>query len=284
MTELVVNADALNGSRQLLAQQAADSLAQTADNRVLFASDDTSTLLSSSQNQLLVQRLDGSHIDDHCIDADSSKFFSSLNCFVNQQTVGDDCNVGACECVACENNCADECGANAVIDNIMSRRSIRKYKDMPVAREVMEKIAVCGINAPNGQSKQSWEVRVVENAEFQNEIKEVMALSGGERAAGCFYNAPVWVFIARDNSYDFSTIDCGLLAENMMLSANSLGVGSVCLGSPVRFILNSPEKDRVLSELGFSEGYELCLCIAFGYPDEAPKAKPRNIEKVRFID
>lgn len=196
----------------------------------------------------------------------------------------DDCNVGVCECVACENNCADECGANAVIDNIMSRRSIRKYKDMPVAREVMEKIAVCGINAPNGQSKQSWEVRIVENAEFQNEIKEVMALSGGERAAGSFYNAPVWVFIARDNSYDFSTIDCGLLAENMMLSANSLGVGSVCLGSPVRFILNSPEKDRVLSKLGFSEGYELCLCIAFGYPDEAPKAKPRNIEKVRFID
>jgi nitroreductase len=113
---------------------------------------------------------------------------------------------------------------------------------------------------------------------------EELGAVGGERAAGCFYNAPVWVFIARDNSYDFSTIDCGLLAENMMLSANSLGVGSVCLGSPVRFIQNSPEKDRVLSKLGFSEGYELCLCIAFGYPDEAPKAKPRNIEKVRFID
>lgn len=180
--------------------------------------------------------------------------------------------------------CTEKAEGNAVIENMMSRRSIRKYKNEPVAREVMEEIALCGINAPNGQNKQSWEVRIVDNPEFQNEIKAVMAAAGGERAAGCFYNAPVWVFIARDNGYDFSTIDCGLLAENMMLSAHSIGVGSVCLGSPVRFILTSPENDKVLSKLGFSEGYELCLCIGFGYPDEAPKAKPRDINKVKFVD
>ena len=196
------------------------------------------------------------------------------------------CSADAGECTAAE--CADDCSekaeGNAVIENIMSRRSIRKYRNEPVSREVMHEIALCGINAPNGQNKQSWEVRIVDNPEFQNEIKAVMAAAGGERAAGCFYNAPVWVFIARDNSYDFSTLDGGLLAENMMLSAHSLGVGSVCLGSPVRFILTSPRKDKVLSKLGFSEGYELCLCIAFGYPDEAPVAKPRDINKVKFID
>ena len=103
--------------------------------------------------------------------------------------------------------CSEKAAGNAVIENIMSRRSIRKYKNEPVAREVMEEIALCGINAPNGQNKQSWEVRIVDNPEFQNEIKAVMAAVGGERAAGCFYNAPVWVFIARDNGYDFSTID-----------------------------------------------------------------------------
>ena len=199
---------------------------------------------------------------------------------------GNGCSADAGECTAAE--CADDCSGkadgNAVIENIMSRRSIRKYKNEPVAREVMQEIALCGINAPNGQNKQSWEVRIVDNPELQNEIKAVMAAAGGERAAGCFYNAPVWVFIARDNGYDFSTIDCGLLAENMMLSAHSLGVGSVCLGSPVRFILTSPRKDEVLSKLGFSEGYELCLCVAFGYPDEAPAAKPRDINKVKFID
>ena len=203
-----------------------------------------------------------------------------------QPTCGSGCDAYAKECgaVECDKVCKENSGENVVIENMMSRRSIRKYKNEPVAREVMNEIAVCGINAPNGQNKQSWEVRIVDNPELQNEIKAVMAAVGGERAAGCFYNAPVWVFIARDNGYDFSAYDCGLLAENMMLSAHSLGVGSVCLGSPVRFILTSPEKDKVLSKLGFSEGYELCLCIAFGYPDETPKAKPRSMEKVKYVD
>ena len=195
------------------------------------------------------------------------------------------CN-GDCDTVKSE--CMERgdkvCAADAVIENIMSRRSIRKYKELAVPREVLEEIMTCGINAPNGQNKQSWEVRVVQDTAFQGEIKEVMAAVGGERAAGCFYNAPVWVFIARDKGYDFSTIDCGLLSENIMLSANALGVGSVCLGSPVRFILESPDRDKVLSRLGFSENYELCICIGMGYADEAPKAKPRIADKVKFVE
>lgn len=193
------------------------------------------------------------------------------------------CTQGECAGAGCKDKC-DKKGENAVVENIMSRRSIRKYKEQAVPRDVLKEIMLCGINAPNGQNKQSWEVRVVDNPALQGEIKEAMAAVGGERAAGCFYNAPVWVFIARDKSYDFSTIDCGLLSENIMLAANSMGVGSVCLGSPVRFILESPQRDAVLSKLGFSEGYELCICISLGYPDEAPAAKPRDINKVKFID
>lgn len=193
------------------------------------------------------------------------------------------CTQGECAGAGCNDKC-DKKGESSVVENIMSRRSIRKYKEQAVPRDVLKEIMLCGINAPNGQNKQSWEVRVVDNSALQGEIKEAMAAVGGERAAGCFYNAPVWVFIARDKSYDFSTIDCGLLSENIMLAANSMGVGSVCLGSPVRFILESPQRDAVLSKLGFSEGYELCICISLGYPDEAPAAKPRDINKVKFID
>ena len=43
-------------------------------------------------------------------------------------------------------------------------------------------------------------------------------------------------------------------------------------------------KDDNVQKLDFSEGYELLYCIAFGYPDETPAAKPRNAEKVRFVD
>lgn len=184
--------------------------------------------------------------------------------------------------------CADACSASssskAVIENIMSRRSIRKYKPQTVARDTMNIILECGINAPNGQNKQSWEVRVVDNAATMDFIKEAMSEGRDVAVGSCFRGAPVMAFIARDPSYDFSAYDCGLLAQNMMLSATSLGVGSICLGSPVRFILESPKRGEILERLGFSEGYELCLCVGFGYADEAPDAKPRDFGKVKFVD
>lgn len=177
---------------------------------------------------------------------------------------------------------------NQVVSTIMARRSIRKYKQQPVEREKMDIILKCGINAPNGQNKQSWEVRVVDNPAVMAEFKEAMAKGhpdmNADMVKGCFRDAPTMVFIARDKSYDFSAYDCGLLAENMMLSAWSMGVGSICLGSPVRFLTDNKECVPCLAKLGFSEGYELCLCVGFGYADEAPTAKPRDWGKVQYVD
>ena len=177
---------------------------------------------------------------------------------------------------------------NHVVETIMARRSIRKYKAEPVAREVMTQILDCGINAPNGQNKQSWEIRVVDNPALMNEIKSAMAKGhpdlDPEMVKGCFRGAPVMAFIARALSYDFSAYDCGLMAENMMLSAWSLGVGSICLGSPVRFLTDNEACKPCLERLDFSEGYELCLCVGFGYPNETPAAKSRDRSKVQFVE
>lgn len=174
---------------------------------------------------------------------------------------------------------------NAVIENMMTRRSIRQYKDGPVARETMMKIMECGINAPSGQNKQSWEIRVVDNPEVMAEIIDLMAAANPQAdkgmIKGCFRNAPTMVFISNDTGYDFSVIDCGILSQNIMLSGWSLGVGSVCLGSPVRFLRNSPE---AIAKLGFSPGYTPVICIGMGYPAESPEAKPRDFGKVRFMD
>lgn len=174
--------------------------------------------------------------------------------------------------------------ANAAIENIMTRRSIRQYKDGPVARETMQTIMECGINAPSGQNKQSWEIRVVDDPTVMNEIIDLMAAGNPNvdkgMIKGCFRNAPTMVFIANDPSYDFSVIDCGILSQNIMLSGWSLGVGSVCLGSPVRFLVNAPD---AIARLGFSEGYTPVICIGMGYPAESPEAKPRDFGKVKFI-
>ena len=184
-----------------------------------------------------------------------------------------------------KNETTMEEGKNAVIENIMARRSIRTYKNEVVSREVLDQIMECGINAPNGQNKQSWEVRVVDNPQVMEEINNTLnaAYPKMENAAGCFRGAPVMVFIARDKGYDFSAYDCGLMAENMMLAAQSLGVGSICLGSPVRMINDNPTCVPILERLGFSEGYEFCLCVGLGYPDEAPAAKPRDKGKVKYV-
>ena len=191
--------------------------------------------------------------------------------------------------ISCKQAPVETCDkADAVIENIMARRSIRKYKEGPVARETMQTILECGINAPSGQNKQSWEVRVVDNPELLNEMKEAMAAGHPDMdpgmTKGCFRDAPTMIFIARDPSYDFSAYDCGLLAQNIMLSACSLGVGSVCLGSPVRFLTDNEVCKPYVERLGFSEGYEFCLCIGLGYADESPVAKPRDISKVKFVD
>ena len=175
---------------------------------------------------------------------------------------------------------------NAVVENIMARRSIRKYKAAPVSRDTLTQIMECGINAPNGQNKQSWEVRVVDNSELLAQMSEAMGLShqDNEFAKECFRGAPVMVFIARDLSYDFSAYDCGLMAQNIMLSAWSMGIGSVCLGSPVRFLTDNELCRPYLDKLNFSEGYELSLCVGLGYADESPDAKPRDMGKVAFVD
>ena len=198
------------------------------------------------------------------------------------------CMLTSCQSKQQENSTMIDKQENQVINTIMSRRSIRKYQPQAVEREKMDIILQCGINAPNGQNKQSWEIRVVDNPELLNAMKEAIAKGhptmNPEMARGCFRGAPTMVFLARDKSYDFSAYDCGLLAENMVLSAWSMGIGSVCLGSPVRFLTDNAECAPYIEKLGFSEGYELSLCVGFGYPDETPAAKPRDWNKIKYID
>lgn len=214
--------------------------------------------------------------------------YNNMNCIKN--LLGGLCLLTAVSCgsgTVDSNECNDVCNVSsskAVIENIMARRSIRKYQPQTVSRDTMKIILECGINAPNGQNKQSWEVRVVDNPVTMDYIKTAMSEGHDTNVGSCFRGAPVMVFIARDPSYDFSAYDCGLLAQNMMLSATSLGIGSICLGSPIRFINESPKKAEILSRLGFSDSYELCLCVGFGYPAEAPDAKPRDWNKVKFVD
>lgn len=177
---------------------------------------------------------------------------------------------------------------NQVVETILARRSVRKYKPQPVEREKMQTFVECGVNAPNAMNRQPWEIRVVDNPDFINGVTELYKKEQPKAAEdpnfkNMFRNAPTVVFVGRDVQSGSAEFDCGLLSENMMLAAQSMGIGSCCLGSPAAF-MRSPAAAEYLKQLGFSEGYELLYCIAFGYPDEAPAAKLRDLTKIKFVE
>lgn len=183
--------------------------------------------------------------------------------------------------------CAD--ASQVVTDVMMSRRSIRAYKDSVITRETLDEILRCGINAPNGKNLQSYEIRVIDSPALIDSItaavvKDQPEVGAREGFKNIFVNAPCVLCIAYDTSYDMAQVDCGLLGENIILAAWAKGIGSCCLGSSARWLKDSPSAKPYLDRLGFSEGYELLYCIALGYPDEKPGAKPRKDDMIKYVE
>jgi nitroreductase len=177
---------------------------------------------------------------------------------------------------------------NPVIETIMARHSVRKYQDKAVEREKLQQIAECGVNAPNGMNRQPWEVRIVNSAEYINGITAEFKKENAQMAAdpdfkNMFRNAPAVIFIAapKDGS---GQIDCGLMGENIILAAQSLGLGTCCLGGPIHFMKTSAAAKPYVERLNLSDDYELLYAIAVGYPDETPEAKPRDTSKIKFVE
>ena len=178
---------------------------------------------------------------------------------------------------------------NPVISNIMARRSIRKYLDKPVEHEKLEMVVRCGINAPSGMNRQPWIVRVVEDQQLIADVTEVYKRNNPEQVKrdkdfkNMFRNAPNLICVCTP-AEGGGELDAGLLGENMMLAAQSLGLGTCCLGGPVRFLNANADAKFFLDRLDIPEGYKLNYILAIGYPDEQPDAKPRDAaKKVKYI-
>lgn len=186
-----------------------------------------------------------------------------------------------------EEQCCRQDG-NLVIETIMARRSVRMYKDIPVERCKLQKIVECGINAPSGMNKQPWQVRVVDSRDYIDGITGVFRKANPRMAddasfKNMFRNASAVIFIASpaDGS---GQLDCGLLGENMILAAQSMGLGTCCLGGPVAFMNGNADAKPYVERLNLPEGYTLLYAIAVGYPDEKPEAKLRDAAKVQFVE
>ena len=159
---------------------------------------------------------------------------------------------------------------SAVLSNIMARRSIRKYLDKPVEHEKLEAVALAGINAPSAMNRQNWAVRIIEDQKLMADVK------------GQTRNAPnlICVCAPTDGRFD---LDAGLLGENMMLAAQTLGLGTCIQTGPIRFLTTDEKAKAFRDSLDIPEGYKLLFVISIGYPDEQPDAKPRDASKVKYI-
>jgi glutathione peroxidase-family protein len=184
---------------------------------------------------------------------------------------------------------ADICmEVNPVLSSIMARRSIRKYLDKPVEHEKLDVIVRAGINAPSGVNRQPWIVRVVEDQKLIADVTEVYKQENAEQVKrdkgfkNMFRNAPNIICVCTPANGG-GELDAGLLGENIMLAAQSMGLGTCCLGGPVRFLLSNEKCKFFLDRLDIPADYKLNYIIAIGYPDEQPDAKPRDASKVKFI-
>ena len=177
---------------------------------------------------------------------------------------------------------------NEVMQTIMARRSVRKYLDKPVEHSKLEAIAKAGINAPSARNWQYWAVRIIEDQKLLTDVTEACKatmpdwMNGDSSAKNMFRGAPALICVGapKDGGFD---LDAGLLGENMMLAAQSLGLGTCIQTGPVRWLLANEKAKPFLEALDIPEGYKLLYVIAVGYPDEKPDAKPRDASKVKFI-
>ncbi|MCC9167736.1 nitroreductase family protein [Pontibacter harenae] len=182
----------------------------------------------------------------------------------------------------------------AIISNILNRRAIRKYTKEQVSQEKIDTIMKCAIYAPSALNKQPWEIRVIQNPAILEEInkrflkfaqgKEFQGSAARYRESGfsIFHNAPTLIVIAGDKSNPAAKLDVGLALQNIMLSADALGLGTCPLGTLVP-ILNLEENEDLLKLFNIPEGYEVTINLALGYPAESPEAPIRFSDKVKII-
>ena len=174
---------------------------------------------------------------------------------------------------------------NEVIKNIETRRSIRKFKnDMP-SKEDIKQIVDSGLHAPSGMSKQATITLVITNKELRDKLSKANCKIGGwKEGFDPFYNAPVVLVVLADKAVPTYVYDGSLVMENMMLAANSLGLGSIWIHR-AKEEFEMAEFKEVLKNLGINGDYEGIGNMALGYVDgDMPNAHEIKEGRVFYID
>ena len=186
---------------------------------------------------------------------------------------------------------------NPVIETILKRRSVRKYEDKAIPKELLEEIVKCGLYAATAIGKQPWHFTVITDRSVLDRISAANAaimkadpntppmLLADIDAGGydSFRGAPCAVLVAGEDGNPFAEADCANAVENMALAAESLGLNSCYLAS-FKPSLMGEAGAAMRAGLGIPQGYTPNFALAIGYGAESPAAKPRREGCVNWVE
>ncbi|MBQ2831290.1 nitroreductase [Methanobrevibacter sp.] len=176
---------------------------------------------------------------------------------------------------------------NQTINDLKTRRSIRKFKDEQISDEDLKIILETGTYAPTGRGAQSPKIVVIQDEET---IKELSAWNRSFFPVEVpddldpFYGAKTLLIVLADSEMPTWVEDGASVLTVLVNAAHAVGVGS-CWIHRARDEFASPKGKELLKEWGIPERYEGIGHVVLGYPDmEAPEPLPRKEDYIHFVD
>jgi nitroreductase len=160
---------------------------------------------------------------------------------------------------------------NPELDFIFSRRSIRKYQDKPVPQEMISDLLEAGMAAPSAVAKDPWHFIVIRSRETLDRIAGVLPHAKMLRQATAAFIVCGDITLANRQMESYLLQDLSAAVENILIAANSLGLGTCWLGI-------HPREERLawIRQLFALPEQIIPMCgIAIGWPAEQPEARTR---------
>lgn len=171
---------------------------------------------------------------------------------------------------------------NEVLNNILTRRSIRKFKPEQIKDEELDLILKAAIYAPSGMNKQSWKFTVLQNKEKIEVLAKVVREKLGRNEGYNFYAPPTLILVSNDRENSNGLADSSCALENIFLMANSLGIGS-CWINQLKTICDEEEVRELLNEFEIPENHIVWGMASIGYPDQEGIVKERKEGTIKII-
>jgi nitroreductase len=184
---------------------------------------------------------------------------------------------------------------NETLQIIHNRRSIRAYKTEQITDAELQEIMDAAIMAPSAANLQKWHFTVIQNQDLLDrmvgDIVEAFKKTGNKQlidrvshpAYHTFFHAPTVIIISGEENYTYAPSDCAAAAENILIAAESLNIGSCWIAS-VLPLFASEKSEEYIRELGIPEDYKPMCSIALGYKaDQNPSMPPRDRDVINYI-